>query len=68
MTAHDSPVKSAQQTQLSQHVETMAPVEDDIKMEGGNVESRWTPEEEQKALRKLDWCLIPLSVTFPANE
>ncbi|SCO39782.1 probable permease of the major facilitator superfamily [Fusarium fujikuroi] len=60
MTAHDSPVKSAQQTQLSQHVETMAPVEDDIKMDGGNVESRWTPEEEQKALRKLDWCLIPL--------
>jgi hypothetical protein len=60
MTANDSPVKSTQQTQQSQHVETMTLAEEDTKMEGGNVESRWTPEEEQKALRKLDWCLIPL--------
>jgi hypothetical protein len=38
----------------------MTLADEDPKMEGGNVESRWTPEEEQKALRKLDWCLIPL--------
>ncbi|WZH44063.1 major facilitator superfamily domain-containing protein [Fusarium acuminatum] len=60
MTANDSQVKSTQPTQQSQHVETMTLADEDPKMEGGNVESRWTPEEEQKALRKLDWCLIPL--------
>jgi len=57
MAQDDSPVKAT--TQESQHLETMT-IGDEKKMESGNEETRWTPEEEAKALRKLDWCLIPL--------
>lgn len=48
----------AKPTQESQHFETMTT--DEKKMEGGTPETVWTMEEEKKALRKLDWCLIPL--------
>ncbi|KAK8132024.1 major facilitator superfamily domain-containing protein [Apiospora kogelbergensis] len=35
--------------------------DEDLKVEAAHeAESSWTPEEEKKALRKLDWCLIPL--------
>ncbi|KAH7038367.1 major facilitator superfamily domain-containing protein [Microdochium trichocladiopsis] len=37
----------------------MPAAEDSSKTEAGPCDS-WTPEEEKKALRKLDWCLIPL--------
>ena len=34
---------------------------EDLKVDAVNPpEVTWTPEEERKALRKLDWCLIPL--------
>ncbi|KAL5623772.1 hypothetical protein FOBRF1_003022 [Fusarium oxysporum] len=56
MSQNDTQVKS---TEESQHLETMT-VLDEKKMEAGTEETRWTPEEEKKALRKLDWCLIPL--------
>jgi hypothetical protein len=48
----------AKPTQESQHFETMTA--DEKKMEDGTPETVWTVEEERKALRKLDWCLIPL--------
>jgi hypothetical protein len=42
----------------------MSNAEDISKAEAGQSDS-WTPEEEKKALRKLDWCLIPLLVQTP---
>lgn len=44
--------------QDSEHLEGTP--EDSFKIEQGHAPSSWTPEEEKKALRKLDWCLIPL--------
>ncbi|KAK6710049.1 hypothetical protein SNK05_004524 [Fusarium graminearum] len=53
-------VPSAKPTQDSQHLETTDLPDDEKTMGANDVESRWTPEEERLALRKLDWCLIPL--------
>ncbi|PCD20804.1 hypothetical protein FGRA07_04956 [Fusarium graminearum] len=53
-------VPSVKPTQDSQHLETTDLPDDEKTMGANDVESRWTPEEERLALRKLDWCLIPL--------
>ncbi|KAH6967273.1 major facilitator superfamily domain-containing protein [Fusarium venenatum] len=53
-------VPTLKTTQDSQHLETMDIPDDEKNLGANDVESRWTPDEERLALRKLDWCLIPL--------